>query len=44
MKAGLPVAVQPPGLDPPMKRQKLHWSHGKENDCDGTSAGAEVQG
>lgn len=41
---GLSVADQPPDLDPPTMRQKLHWSHEKENDCGGTSAGAEVQG
>lgn len=44
MKAGLPVAAQPPGLDPPRMKLKQHWSHGKENDCGGTFAGAEVQG
>lgn len=44
MKAGLSVAARPPALDPPTMRQPLHWSHGRENDYGGTSAGAEVQG
>lgn len=40
-KVELPVAA--PGHDLPRMKQKQGWSHGRESDCGGASAGAGVQ-
>lgn len=43
-KVELPVAAPAPGHDLPRMKQKQGWSHGRESDYGGTSAGAGVQG
>lgn len=43
-KAGLPVAAQLLGHDPPRVKRRQRWSHGKESGCGGASVEAVVQG